>query len=133
MSENRQRPEWLRSGLRYCELPEPPLVQKYIGGQPIDADSHYAETLSQENVLKLAAAGTEVVSIRFFAGFGLDFEAAEMDRGREFLSRARAAGITPGRSRILHPLARRLRIAPGSCVAGRGSSHVPGPSGPPSK
>ena len=103
MAESRERPEWLNSGqVKYVEFPEPPQVQRYIGGQRADVEEAYDTTIGHDELARLKAAGTELVSIRFFSGFGLEFEASEMERSREFVAEAHdlelkvAARITIG-------------------------------------
>lgn len=94
MGESRERPEWLRNGrVNYVELPEPPNVQRYIGGQRADVEEAYEASIANDALARLKAAGAELVSVRFFSGFGLEFEAAELERGREFVTRAHAAGL----------------------------------------
>ncbi len=94
MGEMTERPEWLRGGLaKYVELPEPPNVQRYIGGQPVNVEDAYEATMSAEALAKLKADGAELVSIRFFSGFGLEFEGLEIERSRECVIRAHEAGL----------------------------------------
>ena len=86
----RKRTDWLGpAGVRCIELPEPPLVQRYVGGQTISVDEDYRASLSAEQQERLKADGAELLSLRFFAGFGLEFEAAEMQRSREAVSGSR--------------------------------------------
>src|SRR5579862_13347 len=93
MLEPKDRPQWLRADLHYVELPEPPSVQKYIGGQRVDAAERYAGELAADAPARLKSSGADLVCIRFFAGFGLEFEAAEFDRGRDFIQRAHATNL----------------------------------------
>lgn len=94
MSEIRERPEWLRGGqIKYVELPEPPNVQRYIGGQRADVDEAYDAAMSPEALARLKADGADLISVRFFSGFGLEFEAAEIERSRECVARAHEAGL----------------------------------------
>ena len=93
MAEKTERPQWLRGDLRYVELPEPPAIQKYVGGQSTDVDNAYAHALAADNPRRLTAGGCDLVSIRFFAGFGMDFEAPEFERSGQFIKHAHKAGL----------------------------------------
>jgi len=95
MSEQpKTRPEWLsETGLVSVALPEPPLVRKYAGGQPLDVEQEYEESLSEKHLESLAAAGVTLVWVRFYSGFGLEFEKAEIERARDFIVRAQARGL----------------------------------------
>ncbi len=94
MAEPRERPEWLCADrVHYVELPEPPSVQRYIGGQRADVEETYDACISGDALARLKANGAELVSIRFFSGFGLEFEAAEQEHAREFVARAHDVGL----------------------------------------
>ncbi len=94
MGDSRERPEWLRGGgAKYVEFPEPPQVQRYHGGQPANVEEAYEALIASDALRRLKAAGAELVSVRFFSGFGLEFEAYEFERGRDFAVRAHELGL----------------------------------------
>ena len=95
MSEqSKTRPEWLgETGVVSVALPEPPLVRKYSGGQPRGVEEEYERALSEQSLESLAAPGVTLVWVRFYSGFGLEFEKAEIERARDFIVRAQARGL----------------------------------------
>ncbi|MGD0092702.1 MAG: alpha-amylase family protein [Planctomycetota bacterium] len=94
LEQPKTRPEWLReTTLVSAALPEPPLVRKYAGGQPLDVDQEYERALREETLESLVAAGVTLVWVRFYSGFGLEFEKAEIERVRDFMVRAQARGL----------------------------------------
>ena len=94
MPEIKPRATWLAeiSG-GYVELPEPPQVQKYLGGQRTDVEAHYERSGSTPELERLKREGAALVSARFFSGFGLAHEKSEFERGRELCARAHDAGL----------------------------------------
>ncbi|MCY3021675.1 MAG: beta-galactosidase [Planctomycetota bacterium] len=92
--QTRARPHWIsNTGLISVSLPEPPLARKYRGGQPGDMETRYERALADEALDALVRAGVTLVWLRFYSGFGLEFEKAESERGREFIARAHARGL----------------------------------------
>jgi hypothetical protein len=88
------RIEWMRqTTLTAARLPEPPFLQKYQGGQSADVDRLCAESSSDAALAKLAHAGVNLIFVRFFAGFGIEFEKAEMEQARTLISRAHGRGL----------------------------------------
>jgi hypothetical protein len=74
-------------------LPEAPIVQKYRGAQRVDADEQFSQALSDSALDSLAHAGVTLVWINFFNGFGIEFEKAELERLRDYMSRAHSRGL----------------------------------------
>ena len=90
----RDTPKWVREiDSISVVLPEPPLVQKYGGGQRVDLDEQYEYCLSDASLSNLVRAGTTLIWLPYFSGFGLEFEKTEMERIRDFSQRARAKGL----------------------------------------
>ena len=91
---NRAKPGWLRNApLQAALMPEPPLLQKYRGTAGSDADQRCAAALSDITLDGLARGGVNFVWLHFFAGFGLEFEKAEMERARTFIAAAHTRGM----------------------------------------
>lgn len=95
MSESiRRAPAWLReAGLLSVGFWEPLYFLKYIGKGGADAEAAYERAHSDESLDTLAAAGINLAWTHFFKGFGLEFEAAEMERTRDYIARAHDRGI----------------------------------------
>jgi hypothetical protein len=90
----RTRPEWLRgSGFLTLTLPEPPQTQKYRGAQVVESEEAFEACFSDAALSELKAAGVGLVRVRFFSGFGLEFEKAAADRMRQYIQAAHAHGI----------------------------------------
>ena len=94
MAETKVKPAWLKNGpLVTAVLPEPPVVQKYRGVTEENVDERFAAALNDLALDGLARAGVNLVWLRFYNGFGLDFEKAEMERARTVIAAAHSRGI----------------------------------------
>ena len=74
-------------------MPRRAKLQGSLGGQRADVEETYDASLGRDALVRLKAGGAELVSVRFFSGFGMEFEAAELQRGSEFVARAHDAGL----------------------------------------
>src|SRR5690606_13461722 len=72
---------------------EPLYFLKYKGGQSTDLEAEYERAHSDESLDALAEAGINLVWTHFFKGFGLEFEAEEMARTKDYIERAHRRGI----------------------------------------
>ena len=89
----RELPSWLReTGLLSAALPEPPYAVKYAGSQSVDADAAHETACSDEALGRLTASGVNLLWLRFFAGFGIEFEKVEMERARDVVGKLHARG-----------------------------------------
>ena len=87
-------PKWFaETGLISAALPEPPFINKFTGGQRADVDEQYEHCLSDAAIGVLKESGVTLVFVRFFSGFGLEFEKPEAERLRDFTARAHAQGL----------------------------------------
>ncbi len=95
MSEfSKSKPQWIRdAGLVAVTLPPPPTLRKYAGGQRTDFEEHYDLNYSDASLDSLVRAGVTLVYVRFFSGFGIEFEKDEMERVHDYITRAHARGI----------------------------------------
>ena len=98
MSElSKSKPQWIRdTGLIAVSLPPSPALQKYAGGQRSDFDASYEQNFSDAALDSLVRAGVTLVYVRFFSGFGIEFEKNETERLRDYIGRAHARGIKVG-------------------------------------
>ncbi|MCZ7647893.1 MAG: beta-galactosidase [Planctomycetota bacterium] len=88
------KPDWIRNtGLVSVGYWEPLYFLKYRGGQSTEVEAEYERAHSDDSLDALAAAGINLVWIHYFKGFGLEFEAEEMERAAEYIQRAHARGI----------------------------------------
>ncbi|GMV82990.1 MAG: hypothetical protein AMXMBFR7_41740 [Planctomycetota bacterium] len=88
------KPAWLRTtGLVSVGFWEPLYFLKYRGGQSTELEAEYERAHSDESLDALAAAGINLVWIHYFKGFGLEFEADEMERTADYIRRAHERGI----------------------------------------
>ncbi|MFH0939016.1 MAG: hypothetical protein V1899_07030 [Planctomycetota bacterium] len=88
------RPNWVRqTGLISVVLPEPPVVQKYCGAQRTDVEEQYDMWLSDATLDSLSQNGVNLIWIRLFAGFGLQFEKSEAERAQDYIARAHSHGL----------------------------------------
>ena len=93
----RTQPHWIRdTGPIAVTLPPAPILQKFAGGQRGDVDANYELNFADAALDSLVRAGVTLVYARFFAGFGLEFEKGEIERLRDYYSRAHVRGIKTG-------------------------------------
>jgi hypothetical protein len=92
MSETpRPHPEWLRhSAFLTITLPEPPQLQKYRGAQSVELDDSFDNCLADAALDELKASGVSMVRVRFYSGFGLEFEKSAGERVRQYIQAAHA-------------------------------------------
>ena len=95
MSEfSKAKPNWIRdTGLIAVTIPPPPTLRKYSGGQRSNFEEQYDLNFADAALDSLVRAGVTLVYVRFFSGFGIEFEKEEMERVHEYIARAHTRGI----------------------------------------
>jgi hypothetical protein len=95
MSEfSKIKPNWIRdTGLVAVTIPPPPTLRKYSGGQRSDFEAQYDLNFSDAALDSLVRAGVTLVYVRFFSGFGIEFEKDNMERVHDYITRAHTRGI----------------------------------------